>query len=144
MHINCFQIQLLTSPLHIENPSSSLMPGSTGSISSGPFYEYPQRSCLGENGQIQQSGASFTTTALNQETYEASISHLNPPLLGKPWRTGYHRNVPRLGIGSLLLVLSSRIASAILLDVSDGNAALSWRVAPSVVLASYQQYQMPA
>lgn len=129
--------QLVSSPLHDENPSSSLMQESTRHLFSDPSYEYPQRSwtAFKDNGQVQQAGASLKTTASNQEIYEASIPHLNPPLLGKPWRTGYLRNVPWLGIGSLLLVLSSTIASAILLGVSNGDAISSWRVPPSVVLA---------
>ncbi|KAF4626857.1 hypothetical protein G7Y89_g11298 [Cudoniella acicularis] len=95
-------------------------------LSSGPTYEYSRRSWTAVEDTGQDS---------NHGTYEASIARSNPPLHGKLWQTGYLRNVPWRGIGSLLLVLTSTIASAIILGVSNGDAVLSWRVAPSVVLA---------
>jgi hypothetical protein len=97
-----------------------------GHLSSVPSYEYARRSWT----TVENSGQ-----ASNHETHGSSIARSNPPLHWKLWRTGYLRNVPWLGVGSLLLVLSSTIASAILLVVSNGNAVSSWRVAPTIVLA---------
>jgi hypothetical protein len=118
--------QLLSSPSHDQNHSSLWIQGSTRRLSSSPFYEYARRSWTTVKDSGQES---------NYETHESSIARSNPPLHGKLWRTGYLRNVPWLGVGSLLVVLSSTIASAILLVVSNGDAVTSWRVAPSVVLA---------
>ncbi|KAE9378501.1 hypothetical protein N431DRAFT_302183, partial [Stipitochalara longipes BDJ] len=54
---------------------------------------------------------------------------------GKPWRTGFFHNVPWVGLVSLLLVVCSIIASAIILVVSNGDDTTSWKVAPSVIFA---------
>ena len=89
-------------------------------------YEYAQRGRTAVEEVGQES---------NHETYESPTARSDPPLHGKLWQTGFLRNVPWVGVGSLLLVLSSTSASAILLVVSDGDAVSSWRVAPSVVLA---------
>ena len=102
------------------------MLGSTQHLSSSLSYEYALRSETSVENRGQES---------NHETHEPSIAHSNLPIHGKIWRTGYLRNVPWLGVGSLSLVLSSTTASAILLVVSNGDAVSSWRVAPSVVLA---------
>ena len=119
--------QLVSSPSHDQSRSSLWMQGATQHLSSGPpSYEYTRRRCTTVEDSGQES---------NHETHESSIAHLYPPLHGKLWRTGYLRNIPWLGVGSLMLVLSSTIASAILLVVSNGDAVSSWRVAPSVVLA---------
>lgn len=119
--------QLVSSPSHDQSRSSLWMQGGTQHLSSGlPSYEYTRRRWTTVEDSGQES---------NHETHESSIAHLYPPLHGKLWRTGYLQNIPWLGVGSLMLVLSSTIASAILLVVSNGDAVSSWRVAPSVVLA---------
>ncbi|KAN0110978.1 hypothetical protein V8E51_007365 [Hyaloscypha variabilis] len=118
--------QLVSPPSHDQNRPSLSMQGSTQHLYSSPSHEYAQRSWTTAEDTGQES---------NHETYESSIACSNPPRHGKLWRTGYFLNVPWLGVGSLLLVLSSTTASAILLVISDGDAVSSWRVAPSVVLA---------
>jgi len=118
--------QLVSPPSHDQNRPSLSIQGSTQHLYSSPSHECAQRSWTTAKDTGQES---------NHETYESSIACSNPPLHGKLWRTGYLRNVPWLGVGSLLLVLSSTTASAILLVISDGDAVSSWRVAPSVVLA---------
>jgi hypothetical protein len=110
--------QLLSSPSHDQNHSVFWTQGPTRYLSSGP-YEHAQRSWT----MVEDSG---------QESW---IAPPYPPSRGKLLQTGYLRNVPWVGVGSLLVVSCSTITSAIILVVSNGDAVTSWRVAPSVVLA---------
>ncbi|RDW60548.1 hypothetical protein BP6252_11931 [Coleophoma cylindrospora] len=71
----------------------------------------------------------------SRKVFEESISVLPSTRPTRPWKTGYFRNVPWIGIGSLVLVLCSAIASAGVLVLSDQAAVASWKVAPSVILA---------
>ncbi|CZR68352.1 uncharacterized protein PAC_18251 [Phialocephala subalpina] len=54
---------------------------------------------------------------------------------GRIWRTGIFRNVPWMGLSSLLVALLSTAASAIVLAASDQQPVASWSVSPHVMLA---------
>ena len=124
--VNPAAYQLVSSPSHDQNRSSLRRQRSTQPLFSSPSYEFGQRDWTTVEDSGQES---------NHMSFESFIGHSNPPLHGKLWRTGCLRNVPWLGVGSLLLVLFSTLASAILLVISNGDPVSSWRVAPSVVLA---------
>ncbi|KAL3418871.1 hypothetical protein PVAG01_09092 [Phlyctema vagabunda] len=81
--------------------------------------------------QAQQP--SHSTTPLDHSP--TSKEDLRASAQEKRWQPGFFHNVPWLGLVSLLLVLCSIIASAIILVVSNGDEISSWKVAPSVIFA---------
>lgn len=66
---------------------------------------------------------------------DEATAYSHAPTPGRLWRTGIWRNVPWRGLSSLVMVLASTLASAVLLAVSNGDAVSSWKVDPSVILA---------
>jgi hypothetical protein len=57
------------------------------------------------------------------------------PSTGRIWRTGIFRNVPWVGLASLLVAFLSTAVSAIVLATSNQVAVASWSVSPHVMLA---------
>jgi hypothetical protein len=98
----------------------------TQDSSSAPAYDYGQQS-LGSKNETQGSDI--------HEIHEALTPPSVPHSQEKAWQTGFLRNVPWLGLGALLLVLCSIIASTAILVISNGDAVSTWRIAPSVILA---------
>jgi len=98
----------------------------TQDSSSALAYDYGQQS-LGSKNEAQGSDI--------HEIHEALTPPSVPHSQEKAWQTGFLRNVPWLGLGALLLVLCSIIASTAILVISNGDAVSTWRIAPSVILA---------
>jgi hypothetical protein len=84
-----------------------------------------RRSLTSIEGSVQES---------TDATYEPPTTEL-PALHETLWKTGYTQNIPWPAVGSLLLALSSTVASAIILIISNGDTVSNWRIDPSVLLA---------
>lgn len=70
-----------------------------------------------------------------QYTVNETTTVTSQPFTGYFWHSGVFRNVPWIGLLSLLLAIVSTIASAIILVLSNGAAVSSWTASPHVLLA---------
>jgi len=60
---------------------------------------------------------------------------LDPPCEPTPWRSGFFRRCPWLGLGALILSSLCMAGAVGVLVVSNGKAVTLWKVQPTVILA---------